>query len=115
MEILLESTSDSSAVQTTVLQPHSSSRIHYHMLKPQRHTTSIKNQEILSIKTKTSTNSDIQDLTSRYQDYQDKDYQKRLLASFPDDAKYEQVGQGIISRDGKDVNVIQGKDLRSWN
>ncbi|GKE21674.1 hypothetical protein Tco_1433186, partial [Tanacetum coccineum] len=38
------------------------------------------------LKTKTSANSDIQDLPSRYQDYQDKDYQGRLLASFQDDA-----------------------------
>ncbi|GKB29559.1 hypothetical protein Tco_0868960, partial [Tanacetum coccineum] len=38
-------------------------------------------------KTKTSTNSDIQDLPLRYQVYQG-----RLLASFQDDAKYEHVG-----------------------
>ncbi|GKC48981.1 hypothetical protein Tco_1071726 [Tanacetum coccineum] len=38
------------------------------------------------LKTKTSANSDIQDLPLRYQDYQDKDYQGRLLASFQDDA-----------------------------
>ncbi|GJX56207.1 hypothetical protein Tco_0286104 [Tanacetum coccineum] len=41
--------------------------------------------------------------------------QGRLLASFLDDAKYEHVGQDTRSQDGKDVNVIQGKDLRSWN
>ncbi|GJS80085.1 hypothetical protein Tco_0729966 [Tanacetum coccineum] len=39
-------------------------------------------------KTKTSANSDIQDLPLRYQVYQG-----RLLASFQDDAKYEHVGQ----------------------
>ncbi|GJZ43861.1 hypothetical protein Tco_0591116 [Tanacetum coccineum] len=44
------------------------------------------------LKTKTSANSDIQDLPSRYQDYQDNDYQWRLLANFQDDAKYEHVG-----------------------
>ncbi|GJS85816.1 hypothetical protein Tco_0752357 [Tanacetum coccineum] len=37
-------------------------------------------------KTKTSANSDIQDLPYRYQEYQDKDCQGRLLASFQDDA-----------------------------
>ncbi|GJZ86313.1 peroxisome biogenesis protein 5 isoform X1 [Tanacetum coccineum] len=41
------------------------------------------------LKTKTSANSDIQDLPSRYQDYQDNDCQGRLLASFQYDAKYE--------------------------
>ncbi|GJT30815.1 hypothetical protein Tco_0911090 [Tanacetum coccineum] len=34
--------------------------------------------------------------------------QGRLLASFPNDAKYEHVGQDTRSQDGKDVNVIQG-------
>ncbi|GKB60337.1 hypothetical protein Tco_0916523 [Tanacetum coccineum] len=55
-----------------------------------------------NLKTKTSVNSDIQDLPSRYQDYQDKYYQGRLLASFQDDAKYEHVGQVTRSQDGKD-------------
>ncbi|GJX72077.1 hypothetical protein Tco_0309248 [Tanacetum coccineum] len=54
------------------------------------------------LKTKTSANSDIQDLPSRYQDYQDNDCQGRLLASFQDDAKYEHVGQDIRSQGGKD-------------
>ncbi|GJU94010.1 hypothetical protein Tco_1318766 [Tanacetum coccineum] len=54
------------------------------------------------LKTKTSANSDIQDLPSRYQDYQDNDYQGRLLASFQDDAKYEHVGQDTRSQGGKD-------------
>ncbi|GJY84241.1 hypothetical protein Tco_0497617 [Tanacetum coccineum] len=48
-------------------------------------------------KTKTSANSDIQDLPSRYQVYQG-----RLLASFLDDAKYEHVGQDTRSQGGKD-------------
>ncbi|GKC76160.1 hypothetical protein Tco_1126934, partial [Tanacetum coccineum] len=43
-------------------------------------------------KTKTSVNSDIQDLPLRYQDCQE-----RLLASFQDDAKYEHVGQDTRS------------------
>ncbi|GJX09526.1 retrovirus-related pol polyprotein from transposon TNT 1-94 [Tanacetum coccineum] len=61
------------------------------------------------LKTKTSANSDIQDLPSRYQDYQDNDCQGRLLASFQDDAKYEHVGQDTRSQGGKDK---QGKDLK---
>ncbi|GJV92304.1 hypothetical protein Tco_1540117 [Tanacetum coccineum] len=40
------------------------------------------------LKTKTSANSDIQDLPLRYQFYQG-----RLLESFQDDSKYEHVGQ----------------------
>ncbi|GJT86220.1 hypothetical protein Tco_1067937 [Tanacetum coccineum] len=38
------------------------------------------------LNTKTSANSDIQDLPKSYQDYQDKGFQGRLLASFKDDA-----------------------------
>ncbi|GJU57184.1 hypothetical protein Tco_1234950, partial [Tanacetum coccineum] len=38
------------------------------------------------LKTKTSANSDIQDLPKSYQDYRDKDCQGKLLASFQDDA-----------------------------
>ncbi|GJT48364.1 hypothetical protein Tco_0974521 [Tanacetum coccineum] len=44
------------------------------------------------LKTKTSVNSNIQDLPLRYQVYQG-----RLLASFQDDAKYEHVGQDTRS------------------
>ncbi|GJX76864.1 hypothetical protein Tco_0323675 [Tanacetum coccineum] len=40
------------------------------------------------LNTKTSVNSDIQDIPKSYQDYQG-----RLLASFQEDAKYEHVGQ----------------------
>ncbi|GJT49090.1 retrovirus-related pol polyprotein from transposon TNT 1-94 [Tanacetum coccineum] len=49
------------------------------------------------LKTKTSANSDIQDLPSRYQVYQG-----RLLASFLDDEKYEHVGQDTRSQGKKD-------------
>ncbi|GJR70056.1 hypothetical protein Tco_0016121 [Tanacetum coccineum] len=49
------------------------------------------------IKTKTSANSDIQDLPLRYQVYQG-----RLLASFQEDAKYEHVGQDTRSQGSKD-------------
>nr|GEZ69129.1 uncharacterized mitochondrial protein AtMg00810-like [Tanacetum cinerariifolium] len=56
-----------------------------------------KNQERSNIKTKTFANSNEQDLPSRYQVYQ-----KRLLASFQDDAKYEHVGQETRSQGGKD-------------
>ncbi|GKE99358.1 hypothetical protein Tco_0022709, partial [Tanacetum coccineum] len=55
----------------------------------------IKKDQVL--KTKTSANSDKQDLPLRYQVYQG-----RLLASFQDDAKYEHVGQDTRSQDGKD-------------
>nr|GEV79749.1 hypothetical protein [Tanacetum cinerariifolium] len=47
------------------------------------------------LKTKTSANSDIQDLPLRYQVYQG-----RLLASIQDDAKYEHVGQDTRSQGG---------------
>ncbi|GJS16362.1 hypothetical protein Tco_0410834 [Tanacetum coccineum] len=49
------------------------------------------------LKTKTSANSDIQDLLLRYQVYRG-----RLLASFQDDAKYKHVGQDTRSQGGKD-------------
>ncbi|GJV38857.1 hypothetical protein Tco_1417297 [Tanacetum coccineum] len=57
-------------------------------------------------KTKTSVNSDIQDLPSRYQVYQG-----TLLARFLGDAKYKHVGQDTRSQGGKDVQDKQGKDL----
>ncbi|GJX65833.1 hypothetical protein Tco_0300176 [Tanacetum coccineum] len=55
------------------------------------------------LKTTNSTNSDIQDLPLRYQVYQG-----RLLTSFQDDAKYENVGQDTRSQGGKD----ETKDLK---
>ncbi|GJT82784.1 hypothetical protein Tco_1057126 [Tanacetum coccineum] len=58
-------------------------------------------------KTKTSANSDIQDLPLRYQAYQG-----RLLASFQDDAKYEHVGQDTRPQDSKDDKDKQGKDSK---
>ncbi|GJU40504.1 hypothetical protein Tco_1193461 [Tanacetum coccineum] len=45
------------------------------------------------LKTKTSANSDIQDLPLRYQVYQ-----RRLLASFQNDAKCEHVGKDEVER-----------------
>nr|GEV04937.1 putative reverse transcriptase domain-containing protein [Tanacetum cinerariifolium] len=60
------------------------------------HASRFKNQESSNIKTKTSVNSNIQDLPSRYQVYQG-----RLLASFQDDAKYEHVDQDTRSEDSK--------------
>ncbi|GJS30163.1 retrotransposon protein, putative, ty1-copia subclass [Tanacetum coccineum] len=57
--------------------------------------------------TKTSANSDIQDFPLRYQVYQ-----RRLLSSFQDDAKNENVGQDTRSQDGKDDKYKQGKDLK---
>ncbi|GJX53094.1 retrovirus-related pol polyprotein from transposon TNT 1-94 [Tanacetum coccineum] len=45
----------------------------------------------------------------RYQDYQDKDCQGRLLASFQDDANYEHVGQDTRSQDGRDNKTNKEK------
>nr|GEY48311.1 hypothetical protein [Tanacetum cinerariifolium] len=59
------------------------------------------------LKTKTSANSDIQDLPLRYQVYQG-----RLLASFQEDVKYEHVGQDTRSQGGKGYQDKQGKDLK---
>ncbi|GJR22496.1 RNA-directed DNA polymerase, eukaryota, reverse transcriptase zinc-binding domain protein [Tanacetum coccineum] len=64
------------------------------------------------LKTKTSANSDIQDLLLRYQDYQDNNCQGRLLASFQDDAKYEHVGQDTRSVLGDQGKL--GKLLVHW-
>ncbi|GJV92528.1 hypothetical protein Tco_1540341 [Tanacetum coccineum] len=58
------------------------------------------------LKTKTFVNSDIQDLPLRYQVYQ-----RILLESFQDNAKYEHVGQDTRSQGGKDDQDKQGKDL----
>ncbi|GJS72025.1 hypothetical protein Tco_0704866 [Tanacetum coccineum] len=55
----------------------------------------IKKAQVL--KTKTSANSDKQDLPLRYQVYQG-----RLLKSFQEDAKYEHVGRDTRSQGGKD-------------
>ncbi|GJR66644.1 hypothetical protein Tco_0012709 [Tanacetum coccineum] len=46
------------------------------------------------------------------QNYQDKDCQGRLLASFQDDAMYEHVGQDTRSQVGKDDKDKQGNDLK---
>ncbi|GJR56565.1 hypothetical protein Tco_1407086 [Tanacetum coccineum] len=46
------------------------------------------------------------------QDYQDKDCQGILLASFLDDVEHEHVGQDTRSQDGKDDQDKQGKDLK---
>ncbi|GKD91419.1 hypothetical protein Tco_1366926, partial [Tanacetum coccineum] len=65
------------------------------------------------LKTKSSANSDINNLPQRYQD---KDYQGRLLASFQDDAKYEHVGRVTRSQGGKydkDKQRERFKDLET--
>ncbi|GKB93950.1 hypothetical protein Tco_0980087 [Tanacetum coccineum] len=54
--------------------------------------------------TKTSANSDIQDLPLRYQVYQG-----RLLASFQYDVKYEHVGQDTRSQDAKTTKTYKEK------
>ncbi|GJR25328.1 retrovirus-related pol polyprotein from transposon TNT 1-94 [Tanacetum coccineum] len=64
----------------------------------------IKKAEVL--KTKTSANSDKQDLTLRYQVYQG-----RLLASFQKDAKYEHVGQDTRSQGTYTADYFFNNDL----
>ncbi|GJW76641.1 hypothetical protein Tco_0138323 [Tanacetum coccineum] len=99
-------------VQMTVLQPYSSrvrSLPHAHVQTSKTYywhqDSRIKKAQ--ELKTKTSANSDIQDIPLRYQVYQG-----RLLASFQEDAKYEYVGQDIRSQDGKENKDKQGKDLK---
>ncbi|GJX60950.1 hypothetical protein Tco_0292340 [Tanacetum coccineum] len=99
MEILLEPTSNKLSVGDSSKLNLPDPRINIKMEMETPHSSRIK----------TSTNSDIQDLPSRYQDYQDKDCQGRLLASFLDDAKYEHVGQDTRSQGGKD---LKEKDLK---
>ncbi|GJX14963.1 hypothetical protein Tco_0206721 [Tanacetum coccineum] len=62
-------------------------------------------QKAQELKTKTSTNSDINDPSSKTK------LQGRLLESFKIHAKYEHVGQGTRLQDGKDDQDKQGKDL----
>ncbi|GKA62790.1 hypothetical protein Tco_0762309 [Tanacetum coccineum] len=100
MEILLEPTSNKLSVDSL---PHAHAQTTKTYYKHQ--DSRIKKAQVL--KTKTSANSDKQDLPLRYQVYQG-----RLLASFQDDAKYEHVGQDTRSQDGKDYQDKQGKDLK---
>nr|GEU53117.1 hypothetical protein [Tanacetum cinerariifolium] len=97
--------------RSSSLIPGESDSMHMLMLKLQRDTkhqdSRIKNQESSNIKTKTSANSDIQDLPSRYQVYQG-----RLLECFQDDAKYEHVGQDTRSQGGKRRSRQKDKDLK---
>ncbi|GJZ42557.1 retrovirus-related pol polyprotein from transposon TNT 1-94 [Tanacetum coccineum] len=51
-------------------------------------------------------------MSKKYQDYQDKYCQGRLLGSFQDDAKYDHVGQDTRSQDGQYDKDKQGKDLK---
>ncbi|GKF54216.1 hypothetical protein Tco_0161126, partial [Tanacetum coccineum] len=76
----------------------------------QRHTMSIKIQELrkLKIKDKDFRKLLYQDLPLRYQVYQG-----RLLASFQNDAKYEHGGQGTRSQGGKDLKEKDLKNLES--
>nr|GEZ01015.1 hypothetical protein [Tanacetum cinerariifolium] len=108
MEIILESTSNSSAVGTNdgVAASFQQSRIHNHMLmlKLQRHTISIKKVQVL--KTKTFANSDIKDTLLETK------LQWRLLESFKEDAKYEHVGQDTRSQGGKDDKEKTRKNLK---
>ncbi|GKD01307.1 hypothetical protein Tco_1171581 [Tanacetum coccineum] len=101
MEILLELTSNKLLLKSDSL-PHA----HAQTTKTYYWHQDSRIKKAQDSKTKTSANSDIQDLPSRYQIYQG-----RLLASFLDDAKYEHVGQDTRSQGGKDVQDKQGKDL----
>ncbi|GJW53827.1 hypothetical protein Tco_0097912 [Tanacetum coccineum] len=106
MEILPKSTSNSSArilrFELETYQGDSLNLLDHSLipaesnLLPQLHAQTTKTyykhqdsriMKAQRLKTKTSANSDIQDLPLRYQVYQG-----RLLASFQDDAKYEHVG-----------------------
>ncbi|GJS71121.1 reverse transcriptase domain-containing protein [Tanacetum coccineum] len=58
------------------------------------------------LKTKTSANSDIKDPSSETK------LQGVLLESFPEDAKYEHVGQDTRSQDGKDVKDNKGERFK---
>ncbi|GJT96141.1 hypothetical protein Tco_1091659 [Tanacetum coccineum] len=64
----------------------------------------IKKAQVL--KTRTSTNYDIKDSSSKIKLW------GRLLKSFQEDAKYEHVSQDTRSQGGKDDQDIQGKDLK---
>ncbi|GJT24778.1 hypothetical protein Tco_0894715 [Tanacetum coccineum] len=114
MEILPEPSSNSSMVGTNdgvaaSFQLKSDSLPHAHA---QTTKTYYKHQDsrikkAQELKTKTSANSDKQDLPLRFQVYQG-----RLSTSFQDDAKYEHVGQDTRSQGGKDDQDKQGKDLK---
>ncbi|GJY37790.1 retrovirus-related pol polyprotein from transposon TNT 1-94 [Tanacetum coccineum] len=58
------------------------------------------------LKTKTSANSDIKDISLEIK------LRGRLLASFQEDAGYKHAGQDTRSQDGKDDQDKQGKDLK---
>ncbi|GJV23325.1 hypothetical protein Tco_1376020 [Tanacetum coccineum] len=100
MEIVPESTLNRSAVAESNSLPYAHAQTTKTYYK--RQDSRIKKGQ--EFKTKTSANSDIQDLTLIYQVYQG-----RLLASFQDDAKYEHVGQDTRSQDGKDDQDNQGE------
>nr|GEU84847.1 retrotransposon protein, putative, unclassified [Tanacetum cinerariifolium] len=108
MEILLEPTSNKLLVglDNGVVASFQWSQIHYHMhmLKLQRHT---KHQDLRIKKAQTQrltfANSNKQNLPLRYQVYQ-----RRLLASFQDDAKYEHGGQDTRSEGGKSKDNDKG-------
>ncbi|GJZ20235.1 hypothetical protein Tco_0556825 [Tanacetum coccineum] len=105
MEILPESTSNSSTVVESDSLPHA--HAHAQTTKTYYKHQDSKIKKAQELKTKTFANSDIQDLPLRYQVYQG-----RLLASFQDDEKYEHVGQDTRSQGGKDDQDKQGKDLK---
>ncbi|GJU39416.1 hypothetical protein Tco_1192373 [Tanacetum coccineum] len=117
MEILLVSSSNSTAVDDGKYDLILSSVIFINTpcsCSCTKSTQRIKVQESRKLKFKQSKyfrDSDIQNLPSRYQDYQDKDFKAILLASFQDDAKYEYVCQNTRSQDGKEFKEKRFKDL----
>ncbi|GJU80121.1 reverse transcriptase domain-containing protein [Tanacetum coccineum] len=80
-------------VQSRCSRPHSSrldsltTYAHTQATKIYYKHQDLRIKKAQELNSKTFANSDIQDLPYRYQDYQDKDCQGRLLASFQDDAK----------------------------
>ncbi|GJX92262.1 hypothetical protein Tco_0345588 [Tanacetum coccineum] len=102
MEILPESTSNSSAVAESNSLPHA----HAQMTKTYYKHQDSRIKKAQELKTKTSANSDIKDPPSETM------LRGRLLESFQEDAKYEHVGQDTRSQDGKVDKDKQGKDLK---
>ncbi|GJV50730.1 hypothetical protein Tco_1446471 [Tanacetum coccineum] len=107
MEILLEPTSNKLLVGTNdgvavpfLLKSDSLPHAHAQTTKTYYKHQDSRIKKAQELKTKTSVNSDKQDLPLRYQVYQG-----RLLKSFQEDAKYEHVGQDTRSQGGKDDQV----------
>ncbi|GKC11885.1 hypothetical protein Tco_1008667 [Tanacetum coccineum] len=114
MEILLEPTSnklldsykDGDGDASFQLKSDSLPHAHTQATKTFYKHQDLRIKKAQELKTKTSANSDIQDLPLRYQVYQG-----RLLASFQDDAKCEHVGQDIKSNKPTTKTEQRSQDL----